>query len=157
MLLFVKQEEDPELHTTTGLDTLTNAFSVLKYLVMLWAETDNFICTDYYFSSIATAEVMLNMGLMFIFILKLTTKKIPTNHLYQINLKEGLCQRVGLVAKQDRKPYMTFFVWIHREERYSISNIKNDGAPHSRFRWKLIKKWKMKFINMIIMIYSTQN
>ena len=68
-LKIVKHVESEDLHLVEGPDELSHDTSVLKYLVLQWAQTGRGVCTDSYFASVMIAQTLMGLGLRFIGVL----------------------------------------------------------------------------------------
>jgi hypothetical protein len=58
-------------------DGLAHGTSILKYLMLPWANSGRGLCADSYFASVASAEEMMRLGIRFIGVVKTATKKYP--------------------------------------------------------------------------------
>ena len=109
-LLLVKSEEDYPLHTQEKNEGLQHGTAILKYLVVPWANSEQGVCADYYFSSVSSAEEMMRIGIRFIGLVKTATKTFPMAYLSSIEFDEGRGQRVGVVLKSNGSPTMMAYV-----------------------------------------------
>ena len=114
-LKLVKHAESEEQHTLVGSDNLLHGTSILKYLVMPWAQTGRGVCADLYFASVTTAEVLMELGLRFIGVVKTATRKFPMKHLTSLELTEGRGQSKALVMKKQGVPWIMAIVWVDRD------------------------------------------
>ena len=112
--------------------------SILKYLVLPWAQIKRGVCADSYFASVRTAEVLMGLGFKFIGVVKTATKRFPMKYLSDLELTEGRGQREGLVMKTFGRPWIMAFVWVDRDRQYFISTASTlkDGKPYDRIRWR---------------------
>ena len=55
-LLLVKDEKDSDLHAQDNNESLDHGKAILKYLTLLWANSEHIICADSYFASVSSAE-----------------------------------------------------------------------------------------------------
>ena len=77
---------------------LPHGASILKKLVLPWAQTDRIVCADSYFASVATAAEMKRIGLRFIGVVKTATRQYPMAYLSRLELTER-GEFKGLVTK----------------------------------------------------------
>ena len=80
-LKIAKHIETEDLHLVRGPDKLPHGTSVLKYLVLPWAQTSREVCADLYFASVTTAQTLMGLVLRFIGVEKSATKKYSMKHL----------------------------------------------------------------------------
>ena len=129
--------EEENASAVTEDDGNNHGTNVLKFLVEPWVKTDRCVYADSYFTSVNAVTVLRMMGLRFIGVVKMATKKIPM--LYLSNLE--LVQRgdyKGLVARgTDGQPTMLLFVWMDRDCRYFIASASSldSGILYSWNRW----------------------
>ena len=137
-LRIVKHIESEDLHTVEGPDNLPHGTSILKYLVLPWAQSGRGVCADSYFASVTTAETMMGLGIRFIGVVKTATKKFPMAYLSSLEFTEGRGQREGVVMKSLGRPWIMAYVWVDRDRRYFISTASSltDGNSYSRWRWR---------------------
>ena len=137
-LKIVKHVESEDLHLVEGPDELPHGTSVLKYLVLPWAQTSRGVCADSYFASVATAQTLMGLGLRFIGVVKSATKKFPMKYLSSLELLEGRGQREGVIMKSLGVPWIMALVWVDRDRRYFISTASSlkEGKEYSRDRWR---------------------
>jgi Transposase IS4 len=91
-------------------DGLPHGGTVLKELVLPWANTGRLVCADSYFASVATAEALLRTGLKFFGVIKNATRKFPMPFLGNYLLGSS-GQQKGLIARgDDGPPRMLAFV-----------------------------------------------
>ena len=74
-LLLVKSEEDSHLHTQENNEGLQHGTSILKYLVVPWANSERGVFAGSYFASVSSAEEMMRIGIRFVAVVKTATKK----------------------------------------------------------------------------------
>jgi len=104
---------------------LPHGASILKKLVLPWAQTDRIVCADSYFASVATAAEMKRIGLRFIGVVKTATRQYPMAYLSRLELTER-GEFKGLVTKAaDGTCSMLAFVWMDRDRRYFIANASS--------------------------------
>ena len=77
----MKHIETEDLRTVEGPDNIHHGTSVLKYLVLPWAQIGRGICTDSYFASVTKAETLMGVGFRFIGVVKTTTKEFLMRYL----------------------------------------------------------------------------
>ena len=65
-LKIVNYIETKDLHLVEGPDELPHGTSVLKYLVLPWAQTGRGVCADSYFVSVTTAQTLIGLSLRLI-------------------------------------------------------------------------------------------
>jgi hypothetical protein len=139
-LKLVKTAEEEGANALEDDDGLLHGTSVLKNLVLPWANTNRIVCGDSYFASVGACEEMKRIGLRFIGVVKTATRRYPLPYLSSLELvNRG--DRVGLTAKgPDGEPSMLAFVWMDRNRRYFITNCSSlqEGAPYSRIRWRQV-------------------
>ena len=80
-ILFVKNEQDYDLHTHENNEGLAHVINPLKYFTLTWANSERGVCADYYSASVSSAEDMIRLGLQFIEVVKTDTKTSPMNYL----------------------------------------------------------------------------
>lgn len=83
--------ETKDQHYIEGPDKLPHGTSVLKYLVLPWAQTNRGVCVDSYFALMTTAQTLMGLGLRFIGVVKTATCKFPMKSLSSFKLTEGIC------------------------------------------------------------------
>ena len=99
--------------------------------------TDRCVCADSYFTSVNAVTVLRMMGLRFIGVVKMATKKFPMSYLSNLELVQCGDYK-GLVARgTDGQPTMLSFVWMDWDRRYFIASTSSldSGIPYSRNRW----------------------
>ena len=77
------------------------------------------------------------MGLNFIGVVKMATKKFPMFYLSNLELVQHGDYK-GLVARgTDGQPTMLSFIWMDRECHYFIASVSSlySGIPYSHNRW----------------------
>jgi hypothetical protein len=73
---------------------------------------DRIICADSYFASVATAQELKQLGLRFIGVAKMATKRLPQAYLSELELRNH-GDRVGLVARDVAgNPSLLAFIWM---------------------------------------------
>ena len=111
--------------------------NVLKFLVEPWVRTDRCVCADSYFASVNAVTVMRMMGLHFIGVVKMATKKFPMSYLSNFELVQRGDYK-GLVARgTDGQPTMLSFVWMDQDHCYFVASVSllDSGIPYSWNRW----------------------
>jgi len=76
-LSVVTSAEHERATGTDNDDGLPHGASVLKWLVAPWAGTQQVVCVDSYFASVAAANQLLTTGLRFIGVVKTATRGYP--------------------------------------------------------------------------------
>ena len=114
-LQIVKHIESEDLQTVEGPDKIPHGISILKYLVLPWAQSDRGVCTDSYFTSITTAETLTGLGFQFIGLVQTATKNFPMRYLSCLELTEGRGQGEGVAMKSLGRPWIMIFVWVDRD------------------------------------------
>ena len=137
-LQIVKHIETEDQHIVDGPDALPHGTSVLKYLVLPWAQTNRGVCADSYFASVTTAQTLMGLGLRFIGVVKTATKKFPMKYLSSLELTEGRGQREAVMMKSLDVPWIMALVWVDRDRCYFISTASSlkEGKEYSRHRWR---------------------
>ena len=111
---------------------------VMKELVSPWKNTNRIIAADSYFTSVPCVEVMSNLGLRMIGVVKTATRQYPMGYLQNVELpqKGDYKALVNIDSATGKK--MLALVWVDRERRYFLSNCSNitPGTPYSRIRWR---------------------
>ena len=74
-LKIVKTAEEENASVVTDDDGNNHGTNVLKFLVEPWVRMDQCVCADSYFASVNAVTVMRMMGLPFIGVVKMATKK----------------------------------------------------------------------------------
>ena len=118
-------------------DSNNHGTNVLKFLVEPWVRTDRCVCADSYFASVNAVTVMRMMGLRFIGVVKMATKKFPMSYLSNLELVQHGDYK-GLVARgTDGQPTMLSFVWMDWDHRYFITSMSllDSGILYSQNRW----------------------
>ena len=82
-LLLVNSGEDSHLKTKENNEGLQHGTSILKYLVVPWANSEQGVCVDSCFASVSSAEEMMRIGIRFIGVVKTATKKFLW-HIYRV-------------------------------------------------------------------------
>ena len=136
----VKTVEEENASVVTDDDGNNHGTNVLKFLVEPWVRTDHCVCADSYFTSINAVTVMRMMGLCFIGVVKMATKKFPMSYLSNLELVQHGDYK-GLVARgTDGQPTMLSFVWMDWDHRYFVASASSldSGIPYSRNRWRQV-------------------
>jgi Transposase IS4 len=140
-LVKTAQEEASNQEETSS---LPHGAQVLKDLVMLWANSDQIVCVDSYFASVAAAFLELKkIGLRFIGVVKTArTRRFPMAYLQGLELqKRG--DRKGLIMRGGSGPLLLAFVWMDRDHhRYFIASASSlqEGASYNRLRWRQLEQ-----------------
>ena len=130
-LKIVKTAEEENASAVTDGDGNNHGTNVLKFLVEPWVRTDHCVCADSYFTSVNAVTVMRMIGLRFIGVVKMATKKFPMSYLSNLELVQRGDYK-GLVARgTDGQPTMLSFVWMDRDRRYFITGMSllDSGIP----------------------------
>ena len=133
----VKTAEEENASAATDDDGNNHGTNVLKFLVEPWVRMDYCVCADSYFASVNAVTVMRMMGLRFIGVVKMATKKFPMSYLSNLELVQRGDYK-GLVARgADGQPTMVSFVWMDWDHRYFITSASSldSGIPYSWNRW----------------------
>ena len=136
-LKVIKTAEEENASAGTDDDGNNHGTNVLKFLVEPWVRTDHCVCADSYFVSINAVTVMRTMGLCFIGVVKMATKKFPMSYLSNLELVQCGDYK-GLVARgTNGQPTMLSFVWMDWECCYFIASVSllDSGIPYSHNRW----------------------
>ena len=136
-LKIVKTAEEENASAATDDDGNNHGTNVLKFLVEPWVRMDYCVCADSYFASVNAVTVMRMMGLRFIGVVKMATKKFPMSYLSNLELVQRGDYK-GLVARgADGQPTMVSFVWMDWDHRYFITSASSldSGIPYSWNRW----------------------
>ena len=118
-------------------DSSNHGTNVLKFLVEPWVRTDRCVCADSYFTSVNAVTVMRMMGLHFIGVVKMATKKFPMSYLSNLELVQRGDYK-GLVARgTDGQPTMLLFIWMDRDCHYFVTSVSllDSGILYSQNRW----------------------
>ena len=83
-LKIVMHIEANDQHSIDGPDKLHHSTSVLKYLVLPWAQTNRGVCADSYFALVTTAQILMGLGLRLIGVVKTVSRKFPMKYLSSI-------------------------------------------------------------------------
>ena len=77
---------------------------------------------------------MMDLGLIFVGVVKTATKKYPIEYLSSLELTEERGQRKGVIMKPLGVPWMMALVWIDLDRRYFISSAPSlkEGKSYSR-------------------------
>lgn len=139
-LKLVKSEEEAE-GIAEGDAELAHGTRIAKFLVEPWAGSDQIVCADLYFASVATANALKTMGLRFIGVVKTATRKFPMQWLSNVELRQRGDRKGLLHYGEDRRPDLMAFVWMDRDRRYFITNCLSlaEGRPHVRWRWRQLE------------------
>ena len=136
-LKVVKTAEEENASAVTDDDGNNHGTNVLKFLVQQWVRMDCCVCADSYFASINAVTVMRTMGLCFIGVVKMATKKFPMSYLSNLELVQHGDYK-GLVARgTDGQPTRLSFVWMDQECCYFVASasLLDSGIPYSCNRW----------------------
>ena len=136
-LKVVKTAGEENASAVTDDDGNNHGTNVLKFLVEPWVRMDCCVCADSYFASINAVTVMKTMGLHFIGVVKMATKKLPMSYLSNLELVQCGDYK-GLVARgTDEQPTMLSFVWMDREHHYFVASASSldSGIPYFHNRW----------------------
>ena len=136
-LKVVKTAEEENTSAVTDDDGNNHGTNVLKFLVEPWVRTDHSVCADSYFTSVNAVIVMRMMGLHFIGVVKMATKKFRMSYLSNLELVQHGDYK-GLVARgTDGQPTMLSFVWMDRDCHYFVAcaSSLDSGIPYSYNRW----------------------
>ena len=136
-LKIVKTAEEENASAVTDDDGNNHGTNVLKFLVEPWVRTDCCVCADSYLASVNAVTVMRMMGLHFIGVVKMATKKFPMSYLSNLELVQCGDYK-GLVARgTDGQPTMLSFIWMDQDCRYFIASASSldSGILYSRNRW----------------------
>ena len=139
-LKVVKTAEEENASAVTDDDGNNHGTNVLKFLVELWVRMDCCVCADSYFASLNAVTVMRTMGLRFIGVVKMATKKFPMSYLSNLELVQHGDYK-GLVARgTNGQPTMLSFIWMDRKCRYFIASasLLDSGIPYSHNRWRQV-------------------
>ena len=139
-LKIVKTAEEENASAVTDDVSNNHGTNVLKFLVEPWVRMDWCVCADSYFASVNAVTVMRMMGLHFIEVVKMATKKFPMSYLSNLELVQCGDYK-GLVARgTDGQPTMLSFIWMDRDCRYFIAStsLLDSGIPYSRNRWRQV-------------------
>ena len=85
-LKIVKTAEEENASVVMDDDGNNHGTNVLKFLVEAWVRTDCFVYADAYFATVKAVTVMRLMGLYFIGVVKMATKKFPISYLSNLEL-----------------------------------------------------------------------
>jgi hypothetical protein len=114
---------------------------VLMELVEPWFDSRRIVCADSYYSSVSTAQELLQRRLRFIGVVKTATRKFPMAYLQTLEMDER-GEHKGLytprVDTEPNTPGLMALVWMDRERRYFVSSCSNvsPGQPYTRKRWR---------------------
>ena len=136
-LKVVKTAEEENASAVTDDDGNNHGTNVLKFLVEPWVWMDHCVCADSYFASVNAVTVMRTMGLCFIGVVKMATKKFPMSYLSNLELVQHGDYK-GLGARgTNGQPTMLSFIWMDQECRYFIASASSldSGIPYSHNRW----------------------
>ena len=139
-LKVVKTAEEENASAVTDEDGNNHGTNVLKFLVEPWVRTDRCVCADSYFASINAVTVMRMMGLRFIGVVKMATKKFPMSYLSNLELVQHGDYK-GLVARgTDGQPTMLLFIWMDQDCRYFVASASplDFDIPYSCNRWRQV-------------------
>ena len=121
-LKIVKTAEEENASAVTDDDGNNHGTNVLKFLVEPWVRTESWCFAYSYFASVNAVTVMRMMGLRFIGVVKMATKKFPMSYLSNLELVQHGDYK-GLVARgTSRQPTMLSFIWMDRDCRYFVAS-----------------------------------
>lgn len=106
-------------------------------LVKPWANTSAVVVADSYFASVQAATRLMNIGLLFIGVVKTTAREYPMKWLGRAELTGGKGDRCGLLCRDvDWNHMMLAFTWVDRDRRYFITTYSSlaPGTDISRRR-----------------------
>jgi hypothetical protein len=138
-LKIVKTSRELMSTMAEGDEEMNHGTLVVKELVQPWFYTGRTVCCDSYFSSVATAEMLLQFNTRMIGVVKTATKKFPMTVLNNHPMLEGRGQRYGMVCYDAQlRPKMHAFCWVDRERRYFIATASSlaEGETIIRQRWR---------------------
>ena len=136
-LKVVKTAEEENASAVTDGDGNNHGTNVLKFLVEPWVKMDCCVCANSYFTSVNAVTVMRMMGLHFIGVVKMATKKFPMSYLSNLELVQHGDYK-GLVARgTDGQPTMLSFIWMDRDHHYFVASASSldSGIVYSWNRW----------------------
>ena len=136
-LKVVKIAEEENASAVTDDNSNNHGTNVLKFLVEPWVRTDHCVCADSYFMSVNAVTVTKSMGLHFIGVVKIATKKFPMSYLSNLELVQHGVYK-GLVARgTNGQPTMLSFIWMDQDHHYFVASasLLDSGIPYSRNRW----------------------
>ena len=136
LLKIVKTAEEENANVVTDDDGNNHGTNVLKFLVEPGVRMDCCVCADSYFASINAVTVMRTMGLHFIGVVKMATKKFPMSYLSNLELVQRGDYK-GLVARgTDGQPTMLSFVWMDQDCCYFVTSASSldSGILYSQNR-----------------------
>ena len=136
----VKKAEEENASAVTEDDGNNHGSNVMKFLVESWVRMDRCVCADSYFASVNAVTVMRTMGLRFIGVVKMATKKFPMSYMSKLELVQHGDYK-GLVARgTDGQPTMLSFLWMDQEHRYFIASASSldSGILYSCNRWRQV-------------------
>ena len=107
-------------------------------MVLPWAQTGRGACADSYFVLVNTAQTLIGLGLRFIGVVKLATRKFPMKYLSSLELIEGRGQREVLIMKLLGVSWIMALVWVDCDRCYFISTASSlkEGNEYTRDRWR---------------------
>ena len=73
-LLIFKSPEDSDLNRVENNEDISRGTLILKPLLLLWDNARRGVCADSYFTSVLSAEELMQIGLKFIGVVKTATK-----------------------------------------------------------------------------------
>ena len=136
-LKVVKTAEEENASAVTDGDGNNHGTNVLKFLVEPWVRMDCCVCANSYFTSVNAVTVMRMMGLHFIGVVKMATKKFPMSYLSNLELVQRGDYK-GLVARgTDGQPTMLSFIWMDWDHHYFVASASSldSGIVYSWNRW----------------------
>lgn len=121
---------------------LSHRAKVLRSLVSPQARTGSAVCADLYFASVASAEILINLGLRLVGAIRTATRRLLYAELMRPDLK-GCGDLLGLLStREGSDPWALSFVWMDRARRFFISTCSRvaPGAPYSRTRLRQVSE-----------------
>ena len=115
----VKHIEIEDIHTVEGPGKMLRT-SILMYLVLPWAQSGRSFCTNFDFTLVTTAQVMIGNGFCFIYVLETATKNAYEISSFPREI-DGRGQREVVVMKTRGRPSTMAYIWVDRNSWYCIS------------------------------------
>jgi hypothetical protein len=120
---------------------LPHGAKIIKELVHPWWGSDWIVCANSYFASIVTAVKLKRIGLRFIGVVKLATRRYPMACLSQLEMTSR-GEWKGLVTDRilDGSCDLMAFVWVDQDRQYFISTASNLNRGWSPvcYRWSQV-------------------
>jgi hypothetical protein len=137
-LHLVKTSTELHSHLSAEEREMNHGTCIVKQLAQPWFHSNRIICCDSYFSSVATAKMLLAVGMRMIGVVKTATKQFPMAHLTNLEMTQR-GDRLGLVAYDaiTKLPNMLAFVWVDRERRYFIATTGSVGEGQGIIRQRM--------------------